>query len=47
MAMPPKLADAVAEPPSEIRLIRNTVRFDSLGIHSIVCRADSQATAFR
>jgi aspartyl-tRNA(Asn)/glutamyl-tRNA(Gln) amidotransferase subunit A len=35
MAMPPKMADAVAEPPNEIRLIRNTVPFDALGIPAI------------
>jgi aspartyl-tRNA(Asn)/glutamyl-tRNA(Gln) amidotransferase subunit A len=35
MAMPPKIADAIAEAPSEIRLIRNTVPFNSLGIPTI------------
>jgi len=35
MAMPPKVADAVAQAPSEIRLIRNTVPFNTLGIPTI------------
>src|SRR5262249_17248100 len=35
MVMPPKIADAIADAPSEIRLIRNTVPFNSLGIPTI------------
>jgi aspartyl-tRNA(Asn)/glutamyl-tRNA(Gln) amidotransferase subunit A len=35
MTMPPRIADAVAEPPSEGRLIRNTFPFDSLGLPAI------------
>jgi aspartyl-tRNA(Asn)/glutamyl-tRNA(Gln) amidotransferase subunit A len=35
MAMPGKIADALANAPSEIRLIRNTVPFNSLGIPAI------------
>ena len=35
MALPGKVADALAEAPSEIRLIRNTVPFNALGIPTI------------
>jgi aspartyl-tRNA(Asn)/glutamyl-tRNA(Gln) amidotransferase subunit A len=35
MAMPGKVADAVANAPAEIRLIRNTVPFNALGIPAI------------
>jgi len=35
MALPPKVADAVAQPPGEMRLIRNTVAFNGLGIPAI------------
>ena len=35
MAMPPKIADAVAEPPNEVPLIRNTVPFNALGIPAV------------
>lgn len=35
MAMPDKVADALAKAPSELRLIRNTVPFNSFGIPTI------------
>jgi aspartyl-tRNA(Asn)/glutamyl-tRNA(Gln) amidotransferase subunit A len=35
MAMPPAVAAALAEPPDEARLIRNTVPFNSLGLPTI------------
>ena len=35
MAIPAKVADAVAEPPDEGRLIRNTVPFNALGLPAI------------
>jgi aspartyl-tRNA(Asn)/glutamyl-tRNA(Gln) amidotransferase subunit A len=35
MAMPDKVADAIARAPSELRLIRNTVPFNSYGIPTI------------
>jgi aspartyl-tRNA(Asn)/glutamyl-tRNA(Gln) amidotransferase subunit A len=35
MVTPGKVADALAEAPSEIRLIRNTVPFNALGIPAI------------
>jgi aspartyl-tRNA(Asn)/glutamyl-tRNA(Gln) amidotransferase subunit A len=35
MALPTKVASALAEAPSEIRLIRNTVPFNSLGLPTI------------
>lgn len=35
MAMPDKVADALAKAPSELRLIRNTVPFNSYGIPTI------------
>jgi aspartyl-tRNA(Asn)/glutamyl-tRNA(Gln) amidotransferase subunit A len=35
MAMPGKVADALADAPMEIRLIRNTVPFNALGTPAI------------
>jgi aspartyl-tRNA(Asn)/glutamyl-tRNA(Gln) amidotransferase subunit A len=35
MMMPPKVANALVEPSSEIRLIRNTVPFNAFGIPTV------------